>query len=315
MVMKTYLVTGGAGFIGSAIGRKLLNRGDKVVVIDNLKTGMPQNVPPGAEFIHADIRNRDALSALNRFHYDAVLHLAAQSSGEISHDDPDYDLDSNARGTLNLLQWSQEKGIRRFLNASSMGVYGQVTEKQCPVKEAVFLQPLSFYGVSKLAAECYCNYFMAKGMSITSFRMFNVYGPGQNLGNMKQGMVSIYLKFMLDGQPIIVKGSKDRFRDFIYVDDVVEAWVRAIDAPATYGKVFNLGTGKKTTVVQLLTAMKEAFGRPEYPIEYAANTPGDQFGIFADIAAIEQDLGWKPATSLQLGLVKFVEWAKGTSHA
>jgi UDP-glucose 4-epimerase len=134
-----------------------------------------------------------------------------------------------------------------------MGVYGQVFEKQCPVPEDMSLKPLSFYGVTKLAAENYCNYFAAKGMKITSFRMFNVYGPGQNLDNMKQGMVSIYLKFIIDDRPIIVKGSKDRFRDFIYIDDVVEAWTKAIETDNTYGKVYNLGTGVRTTVSELLT--------------------------------------------------------------
>ncbi len=301
--MKNYLITGGAGFIGSRIAAQLLNEGNEVLVIDNLRTGFEPNIPDGSDFVKIDIRDFTALSRLNGYHFDAVLHLAAQSSGEISHDDPDYDLDTNARGTLNVLRWSYERGIDRVLNASSMGVYGEVPESSCPVKEDMPLRPLSFYGVSKLAAENYCNYFMSKGMKITSFRMFNVYGPGQNLHNMKQGMVSIYMKYIIDNKPVTVKGNKDRFRDLIYIDDVAEAWIKAIDNTTMYNKSYNLGTGARTYVFQIVEALLKAFGKDltTYPVHYVGSTPADQFGIYSDITKLRTDAGWEPKFSVDSG--------------
>lgn len=308
--MARYLITGGAGFIGSQIAARLMTGGDEVVVIDNLKTGTLKNVPKGAEFIEADIRDLKGLQKLDSLSFDAVLHLAAQSSGEISHDDPYYDLDTNARGTLNMLRWAQQKSITRFLNASSMGVYGEVAEELCPVKEDANLNPLSFYGVSKLAGEKYANYFMSKGMKITSFRMFNVYGPGQNLENMKQGMVSIYMKFILNGEPVVVKGSKDRFRDLIFIDDVVEAWVSSINNVSSHNRVYNLGTGTKTHVYQIVDMLLESFGKKlgEYPVQYVGSTPADQFGIYADITKIRRELNWNPAFSIKSGFAKLAEF-------
>lgn len=301
--MSTYLITGGAGFIGSHITKKLLTAGHKLVVIDNLRTGLEENIPDGAEFLKVDIRSYKEIENLKNHHFDAILHLAAQSSGEISHDDPDYDLDTNARGTLNLLNFAYKHKIGRFLNASSMGVYGDKKKDHGPVLETDDLNPLSFYGVSKLSAEKYTNYFIQKGMNITSFRMFNVYGPGQNLENMKQGMVSIYMKFILDGLPVLVKGNKDRFRDLIFIEDVANAWVQSIDNENTFNKSYNLGTGKKTYVYEIVDNLLKAFGKDDnYPVEYTGGTPADQFGIYADINCLKKDLGWEPQYDIAKGL-------------
>ena len=141
--------------------------------------------------------------------------------------------------------------------------------------------------------------------------MFNVYGPGQNLANLKQGMVSIYLAFVLKNEPILVKGSPERFRDFVYIDDVVDAWVAAIESSETFGQTYNLASGKKTFVWELLEELLKSFGHdPDtYPIEFAAGTPGDQFGIWADISRIKADLNWQPHTLLPVGLRQMVKWA------
>lgn len=282
-----------------------------MVILDNLSTGFDYNVPAGAYLVNADISRPEALELLPECPFDAVFHLAAQSSGEISHDNPGLDLNSNSLGTLLLLDWCQRRGVPRFLHASSMAVYG-LTD-QVPVWESQALDPYSFYGISKLASEQYVRHYMRAGLSATIFRMFNVYGPVQNMTNMKQGMVSIYLAFLARKQPILVKGSMDRFRDFIYIEDVVDAWMEVLDKPNTHGRVYNVGSGRKTLVRELIPDLVRAWGMdPDtYPMEYAEGTPGDQFGIYADISAITRDTGWRPRVDLVDGLKLMAEWANG----
>lgn len=305
-----YLVTGGAGFIGGAISRQLLANGHTVAVLDNLSTGYRERVPNGVELIEFDLSDPAAFASLKGDDYDAVLHLAAQSSGEISHDRPAYDLQTNALGTLLLLRWCESNRIKRFLYASSMAVYGDVSDQ--PVSEEQRCEPLSFYGITKLAAEHYIRHFSSRGMQTTIFRMFNVYGPGQNMANMKQGMVSIYLAYLLQGVPIVVKGRRDRFRDFTYIDDVVSAWVSSIGERTTFGRTYNLASGTRTRVDQLLEVLVSAFGLSKnHPIEYVDGTPGDQFGIYADVSRLIEDLSWQPEATLPYGVARMVEWARG----
>ncbi|MDA1001595.1 MAG: NAD-dependent epimerase/dehydratase family protein, partial [bacterium] len=172
--------------------------------------------------------------------------------------------------------------------------------------------PVSFYGVSKAAAETCVRHFGLQGGDFTIFRMFNIYGPGQNLENLRQGMASIYLAYLLRGEPILVKGSLDRYRDFLYIDDVVNAWLAAWRSPRAAGKTYNLGSGEKTTVRSLLNAMLAADGKSqdEYPVVQAEGTPGDLIGNYADISAIRQDLEWSPGVDLQEGLKRMIEWAR-----
>jgi UDP-glucose 4-epimerase len=268
-------------------------------------------VPPGAAFIEGDISDEAALGSIPPGRIDAVLHLAAQSSGEISDERPDLDLRVNTLGTLLLLSFCRKRGIPRFLYASSMAVYGDPPRN--PVSEEGPCHPLSFYGISKRASELYIDHFGREGLATTCFRMFSVYGPGQDLSNLKQGMVSIFLAHLLEGKPVHVKGSGDRFRDFIYIDDVVEAWTRALDCPATYGKIYNLATGKRTLVRDLVRAEIVAFGEDpdRYPVNYSGSTPADQFGLYADISNLKRDLGWKPVISLDQGIRRMVSWARG----
>lgn len=308
--MNRYLVTGGGGFIGSYIARRLIERGDEVVIFDNLTTGQTENLPPEAQLINGDISQPNSIERIPGGHYDAVLHLAGQSSGEVSHDDPSLDLNTNGLGTLLLLNWSHRNGISHFIYASSMAVYG-LTDR-IPVQEHQRLDPYSFYGISKQAAEQYVRHFAKQGLNTTILRMFNVYGPTQNMANMKQGMVSIYLAYVLQGPYVLVKGSLDRFRDFVYIDDVVDGWLAAVDNPKSRGKVYNLASGRKTLVRELLPELIRAWGDdPEtYTIEQGEGTPGDQFGIYADITAIKDSLGWQPRVSLPEGLKELATWAK-----
>jgi UDP-glucose 4-epimerase len=257
-----------------------------------------------------DISSEEEYQKLAPFSFDAVLHLAAQSSGEISNEAPVQDLKVNTLGTVLLLNMCRQNNIPRFMYASSMAVYGNVSCN--PVPESVPCHPLSFYGITKCTSEHYVNHFSEEGLNTTCFRMFSVYGPGQNLENMKQGMVSIFLAYLMNNEEIWVKGSGDRFRDFIYIDDVVDAWMLALDSPSTYGKTYNLATGVKTTVRDLVESEIREFGYnvTTYPVKFSGSTPFDQHGLYADITQFSSDTGWKPKTPLADGLGRMVKWVK-----
>lgn len=307
---KNCLVTGGAGFIGSHISRRLLEIDYNVVIVDNLSTGKRENIPPEAEFVQLDVARPDFLTQLPNRDYEAVLHLAAQSSGAISAEKPLYDMQANAASTLLLSRWCLERHIPRFLYASSMAIYGD--QQALPVSETADCRPLSYYGVSKLNSEHLLRLASREGLSYTGFRMFSVYGPGQNLANLKQGMVSIFLAYVLKEQPIPVKGSFDRFRDFIYIDDVVSAWLKALTDSAATNQIYNLGSGQPTTVRELITSIIQACGHnpATYEVYEDAPTPGDQFGLYADNSQLQHDLNWSPQTSLSAGIATMVDWAK-----
>jgi len=310
--MKKALVTGGAGFIGSHLSRRLLDSGWKVCILDNLSTGFQKNIPSKAEFLELDLSNDAFVDHLPNEPFDAVFHLAAQSSGEISFDDPAYDLKTNCLSTVLLCDWCLKNGTTRFLYTSSMSIYGD--QEIQPVKENAIPRPKSFYGIGKLASEAYLHIYENMGLNTTSLRLFNVYGPGQNLENMRQGMVSIYLSFLLRGQELVIKGSPDRYRDIVYIDDVIDAYLACLENPRTFGKAYNVGTGRKTTVGELLDAELAAFGhtRQSYPVRFAEGTPGDTFGIQSDCTQLMSDTGWISRVDLATGLARMVAWVKNS---
>jgi len=310
MSNKRVLITGGAGFIGSHLAKRLLEMGYNVTILDNLTTGESDNIPSGADFLNGDISKKKTYKLLPDLKFSYVLHLAAQSSGEISNEKPDLDLEVNTLGTLLLLRWCIKNKIPRFIYASSMAVYGDSVKN--PVSETDPCSPLSFYGISKFSSEQYIHHFSQNGLNTTIFRMFSVYGPGQNMSNLKQGMISIFMAYLMKNEEIWVKGNKDRFRDFIYIDDVVDAWVSAMDQPAAYGKTYNLATGKKTYVHQLINEEIKTFNlNPEtYPVKYEGTTPADQYGLYADVSKIRSDLTWYPKTELKTGLKLMADWVR-----
>ena len=305
--MKRYLVTGAAGFIGSAMVQRFVNEADEVWTIDNLSTGFRENIPKGVAFIEGDCQAPESIALLHRTKFDAVIHLAGQSSGEISFDDPVYDLRTNTESTLRLIKYSLENGCERFIYASSMSVYGEVEDK--PISESHPAKPLSFYGVGKLASENYMRIYASKGLKSTSLRLFNVYGPGQNMGNLRQGMISIFLAQLIKHDKVVVKGPLDRFRDFIFIDDCVDFVIRIIEDERTYGGIYNVGTGMRTTVEELLKKMMKISGI-EKQIILGKGTPGDQKGIYADISLAQSQLGFICRYSLDEGLAKMIDWAK-----
>jgi UDP-glucose 4-epimerase len=304
--MGSYLVTGIAGFIGAAAAEALLERGHEVVGVDNLSTGRRERVPPKALFFLGDCQDgRMYGEILPRRPYDAILHIAGQSSGEISFDDPVYDLRTNTESTLRLLRFALEVGCRRFLYASTMSVYGNPATPT--VTEDAPARPQSFYGVGKLASEHYLRLYEAWGIRSTALRLFNVYGEGQNMENMRQGMVSIYLAMMARDGRILVRGSPDRFRDFVHIRDVVDAFLSCLDHPESAGKVFNIGGSGRVSVRGLVDRLRALSPTP-VEVEYAEGTPGDVFGIATDCSLAAACLGYAPRVPLDQGLARMYAW-------
>jgi UDP-glucose 4-epimerase len=305
--MPRVLVTGGAGFIGSHLARALLADGWEVEIADDLSTGSELNLPDGVPLHRLDLGRPEAVAQLPDRRFDAIAHLAGQSSGEKSFDDPRHDLDCNARSTVLLADWSLAHGVPTFVHASSMGVYGQPDAS--PVDEDVVLRPLSWYGASKRAAELALEVAGRRGLRAVSLRMFSIYGPGQDLREMRQGMASIFLAMLLAGEEIVVHGPLDRVRDLVYIDDCVDAWRRALERDDARGAI-NVGTGTGTTVGELVGALIAAAGLPaDHPVRSEGVTPGDQRALFADTTRARQLLGFEARTGLREGLAAMLDWA------
>jgi len=302
------LVTGGAGFIGSHLASRLLSRGFEVTVVDNLHSGKKENVPLATNFIKADLSQEGSFALLGDSPYDVVFHLAGQSSAALSFEDPYYDFRSHVVTTMLLMRWCMKTECRRFIYASSMAVYGDPAYLLIDEKHP--LQPKSFYAAAKISAENYIRLYHALGVNSTILRLFNVYGPGQDLDNKMQGMLSIYLSYMLENSPVVVKGSKERFRDFVYIDDVIDAFILAYDSPVSHGKTYNVATGISTKVGDLIGELKASLGYRDYSVEYKEGTPGDQFGLVGDIKLIRKELHWEPKVSLREGISKTVSFEK-----
>ncbi len=304
----TYLVTGGAGFIGSSIAKRLIEEGNKVYIIDNLKTGYLDNVPEGTIFINGDFSQDEVIDRLENRKFDAIFHIGGQSSGEISFEEPEYDLNTNTLSTLKLLKYCVKIGCKRFIYASTMSVYGEDGVKE-KFSEDDATNPKSFYAVGKLASEKYMDIFHREfGIDFVSLRYFNVYGVGQNLENLKQGMVSIYLKQFFDNRfkKVEVKGSLDRFRDLIYIDDIIDITVTSAHDTRFHNQIINIGTGVKTTVRDILELIK-LYTDSKKEIIVTNGTKGDQFGIYADNSKLKS-LYKKELTPFNIGLKKMIDW-------
>jgi len=303
-VGKTVVVTGVAGFIGSRVAARMAAEGFEVVGVDDLSSGKQSNVPSSIDFIQGNLADTQTISKLPKT-AEFILHLAGQSSGEMSFDDPVADLEKNTISTLNLIRYGVAINASKLVYASSMSVYGDVPD--APISEDEHVAPLSCYGVGKLAAENYLNVF-CKQLPSVSLRMFNVYGPGQDMTNLRQGMVSIYLAQALTSKHIVVKGSLDRFRDFIYIDDVVDAWFRVATLEDIGSNTINIATGARTTVAQMLEAVQSHVAGTT--VEVADSTPGDQNGIYADTTRMRSLLGMSELVNLADGIKRFSDFAK-----
>jgi len=303
------LVTGVAGFIGAAIAAKLLEEGNRVIGIDSLHTGYRENVPEGVEFLEGDLRFAETLEPLAGRGIECIMHVAGQSGGEPSYEDPVFDLQANAQSTLLLLLLARELGCRRFIYASSVSVYGNQPADEGGLDEALCPAPQSLYGVGKLASEHYMRLYAEQfGMDCISLRLFNIYGPGQNLANLRQGMISIYLSQALDGRHIQVKGAAERFRDFVHIDDAVRAFCIAGTHPLSGYHAFNVCSGIATTVEQVIELLCKSLPF-EVSVEYSGTTPGDVFGWRGNPKLFAETAGWQAEMPLEQGLKGMVDWA------
>ncbi len=298
---KLVVVTGGAGFIGSHISWELV-KDNEVVVIDNLYTGKEDNVPPGAKLVKADIRDYGSIAELIS-NADYVFHEAAQVSVVESIRDPIFTEEVNVLGTLNIIKALLE-GHGKLVFASSAAVYGD--NPNLPLKESERPKPLSPYGVTKASAEEYLRvYNELYGLPVVALRYFNVFGPRQSF-NQYSGVISIFINRALAGKPLVIFGDGKQTRDFIYVKDVVKANLIVAESRRANGRVFNVATGKETTILELAMKIIEITGTTS-SIVFDKPRPGDIRRSVADVSEIKK-LGFEPEWSLEEGLKKTVEW-------
>jgi nucleoside-diphosphate-sugar epimerase len=307
------LITGGAGFIGSHLASRLLNEGLEVTVIDNLDTGRLDNLSHHKDreefhFIKGDIRDHNLVKETMK-DIDAIFHEAALASVTLSVKNPLLTNDINVTGTLNLLKASSDLNVQRFIYASSAAVYGDTPSPQ--KREDMTPNPTSPYGVSKLAAENYVKLFhKVYGLETVSLRYFNVYGPRQrfDIQCAYGGAITIFTNRLLKNMPPIIYGDGEQTRDFIYIQDVIEANTLALKNKNAAGEAFNIGTGTNISVNQVANTLKEIMNKETLKTIHTDPRPTDIRHGYADINKAKKVLGFHPKISLKKGLAKLVDW-------
>ena len=298
-------VTGGAGFIGSHLVDRLLADGHEVLAVDDLSTGKREQVADDCRFAELDITSAALIPLVEEFRPEVVLHLAAQMDVRKSVADPLHDTRTNVLGTVNVLTAAARAGVRKIVFASSGGtVYGE--PDSLPVREDAPMRPASPYGAAKVAGETYVAAFgRLHGFAWTSLRLGNVYGPRQDPHG-EAGVVAIFGRALLEGRQTLIFGDGSSSRDYVHVDDVVEAFVQCLDG-RTDGGVFNVGTGEATTVRELHTLMAKACSAADAP-EHREPRLGELQHIALESSALAGATGWTPRVRLEQGLLDTSGW-------
>ena len=307
------LVTGGAGFIGSALVDQLVKRGDQVLVIDNFSTGSEKNLEDAKNIStedlvieNCDIRNSETAKLIADYQPSIIFHLAAQVDVRASVEDPLTDAEINLVGLIRVLEGGRKAKTRKLIFASSGGtIYGEPEAKQLPLNEDTPWNPLSPYGVSKLAGGLYVNaYSSLHGLKGTTLALANVYGPRQD-SHGEAGVVAIFAGKLLNGEPCMIYGTGMQTRDFVYVEDVASAFVASMENGD--GELLNIGTGTETSIQHLYKEMALAVGISDEP-EKGTERAGEIERSSLDPSLAEKILGWKPQTSLKDGVHSTLEW-------
>ena len=309
MSAKTVLVTGGAGFIGSHLVDRLISLGHRVVIVDDLSTGRLHNINKAATFYHASINHPSLEEIFQREQPDIVYHHAAQISVAESVQDPVKDAEVNIQGTLRIIEVSRRLGVQKIIFSSSGGtIYGEPSYSPCD--EAHPIRPLSPYALSKRVGEQYLElYHHIYRLPYVTLRYGNVFGPRQNPHG-EAGVVAIFSKSMLEGQQPRIFGTGDQERDFIYVDNVVDANILAMDAGQ--GE-YNVGTGNGTSVNRIFQHLKGIL-KYRWDPGYGPSRPGEVFKISLDSSCFQREFGWTPGISLEEGLVRTAEYFKAAAR-
>jgi nucleoside-diphosphate-sugar epimerase len=307
------LVTGGAGFIGSHIVDRLVGDGFEVTVVDDLSSGRIENLSKNIgkkdfRFVRGDIRDWGFVKKTVK-DVDAIFHEAALVSVARSVKEPLLTNDINVVGTLNVLKAASDSGLRRFVFASSAAVYGDTPCEK--IDEGVAVNPLSPYGVSKFVGEFYARYFFnVHGLETVSLRCFNVYGPRQSLDSESSynGVISIFLHKLLAGSSPTVFGDGEQTRDFVFVEDLVQANMLALNSKNAAGEIFNIGNGVSVSVNDVAETLKSILKKKYLKTVHVSPRRGDIRHSCADISKAKETLGYKPNFSFEEGIRKLVEW-------
>ena len=304
------LVTGGAGFIASHIADAFIERGNEVVILDNLSSGQEENLNPKAEFVRGDITDPEFIGRLFGEHrFDIINHHAAQLDVRKSVTDPTFDCTTNIIGTLNLLEAAREQGrLKRFMFASTGGaIYGE--QDYFPADEQHPTRPISPYGVAKRSVELYLHYYQQMhGMEYASFRYTNVYGPRQSPHG-EAGVIAIFTEKLLDGEECVINGDGTQTRDYVYVGDLVRAHMLALDK-LQGSDIFNVCTGIETDVNQIFQVLSEHTTQGIAQPQHGPAKSGEQQRSVCSYKHIQHTLGWKPEVNLMDGLRETVEFFK-----
>lgn len=304
------LIAGGAGFIGSHIVDRLLGQDIEVTVLDNFNTGLLANIKHNKDdknfrLVRGDVRNYDLVKSLVK-DIDAVFNEAAVVSVPRSLENPILANEVNVGGTLNLLKACLDSGAQRFIQASSASIYGNT--KTLPIKEDQPPNPISPYAVAELAAENYVKIFFDQyGLETSCLRYFNVYGPRQ-IFSVYSGVTTIFVNQLLQNQSPVIFGDGTQTRDFVYVEDVVEANMLALNTKKAEGEVFNIATGTPSTINSLVENIRKQLGKQNLKPIHSSSRPGDIEHSYASIEKAMKILGYKPRFALQKGIVELLRW-------